>query len=69
MGKFLLVGLFTLAAAQPAPPEETVTVPKSSAEQIVRENIRLREEVSALTEYAEKLQKHVHRLQSSLNCS
>jgi hypothetical protein len=66
--KLLIVSLLTVAAAGPAA-EEMITVPKSSAEMLVQENIKLRGWVDGLIEQNNKLRKHIDKLQSSSNCS
>jgi hypothetical protein len=70
MVRLLAVAFATVAAtAAGDPPADTITVPRESAERIVKDNLRLQGEVESLVDENNKLRQHRNKLQSATNCS
>lgn len=67
MKRALVVLLILVSTSAPA--NEMVLMPKESAETIVKDNLRLQQEVDVWRTEYEKLRQHRDKLQSSTNCA
>lgn len=67
--KLLLAVLLTmLAASAPANEMEMLSLPRGTAEEIVKENLRLHGVIEGLNEQAAAMLKHIQKLQTMSNC-
>lgn len=60
--------LSAIAASAPANEAEMLLLPKATAEEIVKENLRMQSVIDALEEQAAAMLKHIQKLQTMSNC-